>query len=220
MKRKEGKEKSPRKKNSLSFLPSLSPFLSFLLFPPPPPPPRLPSGDPVGVGTVGPPLPSVGLRLEAVPEMGCDPFADPPRGEVCITGPTVFTGYYRDEEKTVEVLDKDVDGGMLFHTGDIGELTPQGMLRIVDRKKNIFKLSQGESLRESRRFFPPSFPWISWLIFSPHRPFSHSPSPSSSSPNEQKNPKPKNETGEYIAVEKIEAVYKKCPLVEQVRRFF
>ena len=169
---------------------------------------------------MGPPLPSVGLRLEAVPEMGCDPFADPPRGEVCITGPTVFTGYYRDEEKTVEVLDKDVDGGMLFHTGDIGELTPQGMLRIVDRKKNIFTLSQGESLRESRRFFPPSFPWISWLIFSPHRPFSHSPSPSSSSPNEQKNPKPKNETGEYIAVEKIEAVYKKCPLVEQVRRFF
>ena len=77
--------------------------------------------------------------------MGCDPFADPPKGEVCITGPTVFTGYYRDEEKTAEVLEKDSSGeGMLFHTGDIGELTPQGMLRIVDRKKNIFKLSQGE----------------------------------------------------------------------------
>ena len=97
-------------------------------------------GDHEGVGTVGPPLPSVGLRLEAVPEMGCDPFADPPRGEVCISGPTVFSGYYRDPEKTAEVLEEDG----LFHTGDIGELTPQGMLKIVDRKKNIFKLSQGE----------------------------------------------------------------------------
>ena len=122
----------------------LTSFLSLFLFPflfssPLP----LPPGDHEGVGTVGPPLPSVGLRLEAVPEMGCDPFADPPRGEVCISGPTVFTGYYRDAEKTAEVLESDG----LFHTGDIGELTPQGMLRIVDRKKNIFKLSQGE-LRE------------------------------------------------------------------------
>lgn len=131
------------KKKKVKFK-QLTSFLALFLFPflfssPLP----LPPGDHEGVGTVGPPLPSVGLRLEAVPEMGCDPFADPPRGEVCISGPTVFTGYYRDAEKTAEVLESDG----LFHTGDIGELTPQGMLRIVDRKKNIFKLSQGE-LRE------------------------------------------------------------------------
>lgn len=54
-------------------------------------------------GTVGPALPCVSLRLEAVPEMNYDPMADPPRGEVCLAGPTVFAGYYKDKEKTTEV---------------------------------------------------------------------------------------------------------------------
>lgn len=48
-------------------------------------------------GTVGPPLPVLSFRLEAVPDMNYDPMADPPRGEVCVKGPAVFSGYYKAE---------------------------------------------------------------------------------------------------------------------------
>ena len=91
-------------------------------------------------GTVGIPFPSVEYRLEAVPDMNYSPFSDPPRGEVIIRGNSVFAGYFNDKEKTAEAIDKDG----FFHTGDIGEITPDGGLKIIDRKKNIFKLSQGE----------------------------------------------------------------------------
>lgn len=46
-------------------------------------------------GTVGGPLPLLTYRLEAVPEMGYDPSANPPRGEIIIKGPVVFKGYFK-----------------------------------------------------------------------------------------------------------------------------
>lgn len=91
------------------------------------------------LGTVGPPVPNVDVCLESVPEMGYDALAEVPRGEVCVKGSPLFSGYYKREDLTREVL---IDGW--FHTGDVGEWQPDGSLKIIDRKKNIFKLSQGE----------------------------------------------------------------------------
>lgn len=59
-----------------------------------------------------------------------------PRGEVCLRGPGVFAGYFNDVEKTNEAIDKD---GWL-HMGDIAVILPNGALKVVDRKKNLFKL--------------------------------------------------------------------------------
>ena len=72
--------------------------------------------------------------------MEYDTATQPPQGEVCIRGPNVFHGYFKDPQATREAFD---DDGWL-RSGDIGEWLPNGAMRIIDRRKNIFKLSQGE----------------------------------------------------------------------------
>ncbi len=78
------------------------------------------------------------VKLVDVPEMGY--YAANNQGEICANGPSRFKGYLKDEEKTRECIDQE---GWL-HTGDIGMWLPNGTLKIIDRKKNLFKLSQGE----------------------------------------------------------------------------
>uniref|UniRef100_A0A4W3ITK5 Arachidonate--CoA ligase n=1 Tax=Callorhinchus milii TaxID=7868 RepID=A0A4W3ITK5_CALMI len=87
---------------------------------------------------VGAPIPCNIVKLVDVAEMNY--FASNEEGEICIKGTNVFKGYLKDPERTAEALDAD---GWL-HTGDIGRWLPNGTLKIIDRKKNIFKLAQGE----------------------------------------------------------------------------
>jgi len=60
-------------------------------------------------------------------------------GEILVKGPNVMQGYYKDSEKTAEVMT-----GKYFHTGDIGEICDDGFLKITDRKKDMFKTSGGK----------------------------------------------------------------------------
>jgi long-chain acyl-CoA synthetase len=111
-------------------------------------------------GHVGGPVACNEIRLESVSDMGynCNdtmhgvefdadkkPVAGTGipcmgRGEVCFRGNNIFKGYYKMADKTAETIDSDG----WCHSGDIGIWLPNGQLKLVDRKKNIFKLAQGE----------------------------------------------------------------------------
>ncbi|KAJ3440588.1 long-chain-fatty-acid--coa ligase [Anaeramoeba flamelloides] len=92
----------------------------------------------VSLGNVGSPSTDIEIKLVDVPEM--EYFASKGEGEVWFRGPCVFQGYYKNQEETDKVLTQD---GWL-KSGDIGRINLNGTFSIIDRKKNILKLQQGE----------------------------------------------------------------------------
>ena len=78
------------------------------------------------IGTVGKPIKHTEVKIAS-------------DGEILVKGPQVMLGYFKDPDKTAEVLKNGY-----FHTGDIGEIDEEGFLKITDRKKEMFKTSGGK----------------------------------------------------------------------------
>jgi long-chain acyl-CoA synthetase len=100
-----------------------------------------PNGQ-VRADTVGPPMRGVELRIL-------------PSGEILLKSPGLFVEYYKNPDATREA--KDAEGW--FHTGDAGYLEPDGHLKIIDRAKDVGKLTDGtlfapKYLENKLKFFP------------------------------------------------------------------
>ncbi len=99
-------------------------------------------------GTVGPALP--GIEVATAED-----------GEILIKGPTVFAGYYNDEEATRAVL----PGDGWLHTGDVGTIDEDGFLTVTDRKKDIIVTAGGKNVSpQNIENLLKGIPWVSQAL--------------------------------------------------------
>lgn len=85
------------------------------------------------VGTVGIPMPYCNVKLSE-------------ENEIMVSGPTLFSGYYKNEKATKDMFD---ETKTWIYTGDVGEFDEDGFLKIVDRKKEILITSTGKNIAPS-----------------------------------------------------------------------
>ena len=107
-------------------------------------------------GTVGPAIPGIDVAIAE-------------DGEILIKGPTVFAGYYNDEEATRAAL----PGDGWLHTGDIGEIDEEGFLTVTDRKKDILVTAGGKNVApQNIEGLLKGIPWVSQaLVVGDRRPY-------------------------------------------------
>ncbi len=107
-------------------------------------------------GTVGPAIPGIDVTIAE-------------DGEILIKGPTVFAGYYKDDEATRAVL----PGDGWLHTGDVGEIDEDGFLTVTDRKKDIIVTAGGKNVSpQNIENLLKAIPWVSQaLVVGDRRPY-------------------------------------------------
>ena len=102
-----------------------------------------PVKGPNKLGSVGMPLPDVHVRIFD-PEEGSREMPSGEIGEICFAAPQLMTGFWKRPEETRSVLREhaDAEGVRLYlHTGDLGYMDDDGYVFIVDRKKDLIKMS-------------------------------------------------------------------------------
>lgn len=102
-------------------------------------------GDKVA-GHIGGVQPCLEFALRSIPEMNYFTSSDPACGELIVRGSSVTPGYLLNPAATAEAIDSQ---GWLS-SGDIARLLPGNAVQIIDRKKNVFKLAQGEFVAPER----------------------------------------------------------------------
>ena len=85
-------------------------------------------------------MPGAEIKLVDAPDAGYFSTNNPPQGEVYVRGPAVFQGYYKRPDLDQEAFTED----RWFKTGDVGQWNTDGTLTVIDRLKNLVKLSGGE----------------------------------------------------------------------------
>lgn len=105
------------------------------------------AADDLTAGNCGGIVPAMEGCLLSVPDMDYLVTDKPyPRGELLVRGKTLFKGYYKNEDETKKAMTEDG----WFKTGDICTVDEMGRFKIIDRRKNVLKLAQGEYISPER----------------------------------------------------------------------